>query len=104
MFLTLRVVTEQPYNLHDLHRSVCNVRNINALQLSDSIIQYLYVTNYRSMQLAVLPGAVYCHISSQDTLWWEYRYGRTTTFRSTSDRIYDGGPIRLYYIIYYIII
>jgi len=39
MFLTLRVVREQQYNLHDLHHSVCNVRNINTLQLSDSVIQ-----------------------------------------------------------------
>ena len=29
---------------------------------------------------------------------------RITTFRSTTDRIYDGGPIRLYYIILYYII
>ena len=29
---------------------------------------------------------------------------RITTFRSTTDRIYDGGPIILYYIIYYIIL
>ena len=42
-FLTLRVVTEQPYNLHDLHQSVYNVRNINNLQFSDSVIQFLYV-------------------------------------------------------------
>jgi hypothetical protein len=74
MFLTLRVVTKQPYNLHDLHQSVCNVRNIDNLQLSDSVIQFLYVTNYRSVELGVLPGNVYCHVSSQYTLWWEYRY------------------------------
>jgi len=26
---------------------------------------------------------------------------RITTFRSTTDRIYDNGPIRLYYYIYH---
>jgi len=75
MFRTSRVVTKQSYNLHDLqHQSVCSVRNINTLQFSDSVIQFVYVTNYRSMQLAVLPGTVYCGIISQNTLWWGYGY------------------------------